>query len=184
MTQVIVHPDINNNVIVRTVALNNAVNDVTGEWLPLHFIGEEMPEGFRLCTVEDIAEKDSYTYSLDANGETVATKHPYVIVDQSLIPADQSQWQAWEYTGDPANPIHINPAKFVGPPLPQQLDAFYETLPVDKRVKYGQLKSEVKAFLEQPKPDIEAVHYLIQNAPVAPEDEQIRQAMLTVIPSA
>lgn len=85
---------------VMTPALNNAINDETGEWLPLtnNFLtidGQPIPEGFRLCTVEDIAAKD------------VPAGRPFKIVDTADLPQTRAQRHAWEF--DPVQGVKINP---------------------------------------------------------------------------
>lgn len=82
--QRIIYPTDDGGVAVLTPALNNAINDSTGQWLPLLSVNDLLPDGFRLCTVEDIAAKD------------VPASKPYEIIEAAELP-DRSTRNAWEW---------------------------------------------------------------------------------------
>jgi len=81
----IIYPLDDGSVVVLIPALNNAINPITGQWIPLIKITDELPIGFRLVTPEDIAMKD------------VPAGKPFQIVDVQDLPTDRSARNAWEY---------------------------------------------------------------------------------------
>ena len=83
-TKRIIYPTDDGGVAVLTPALNNAINEITGQWFPLRSIDDPLPDGFRLCTVEDIAAKD------------VPEGKPFEIIEASELP-DRSTRNAWEW---------------------------------------------------------------------------------------
>lgn len=84
MSKRILYPDDSGGVVVLIPALNNAINPITGELLPLGKPTDILEEGFRLITVEDIAKKD------------VPQGKPFKIVDVADVPTDRSLRNAWE----------------------------------------------------------------------------------------
>jgi hypothetical protein len=83
-TKRIIYPNGSGGVAVLTPVLNNAINDQTGQWIPLRNIQEQLPQGFRLCTVEDVASKD------------VPDGSPYEIIEAADLP-DRASRNAWEW---------------------------------------------------------------------------------------
>lgn len=79
----IIYPQDDGRVAIVTPFLNIAV-DGSGEWIPLR-PEQEIPEGLRRITVEEIAERD------------VPAGKPWKIVDVSEIPEDRTYRNAWEY---------------------------------------------------------------------------------------
>ena len=79
----IIYPQDNGRVAVVTPFLNIAV-DESGQWIPLR-PEQEIPEGLRRITVEEIAERD------------VPAGKPWKIIDFSEIPEDRTYRNAWEY---------------------------------------------------------------------------------------
>lgn len=87
MNKRIIYPNDSGGVVVRVPAPNNAINSITGEWIPLpakDWESIELPPGFRLCTPEDVAKKD------------VPEGKPFKIVDVADVPTDRSLRNAWE----------------------------------------------------------------------------------------
>jgi len=83
-TKRIIHPLDDGGITVLIPALNNAINDQTGQWYPLRNLDDALPEGFRLCTVGDIAAKD------------VPAGKPFEIIEAADLP-DRSTRNAWEW---------------------------------------------------------------------------------------
>lgn len=94
---------------VRRVALNNAINDETGDWFPLRTMNDELPEGFRLCTIEDIAKKDA----IDDQGKPLRYKIvPEHLIDMNAYTADPG---AYEYNENTSSSIKYNEQKKAAP---------------------------------------------------------------------
>lgn len=80
----IVYPNGTGGVAVDIPLMNNAINDETGEWYPLLTVNDPLPEGFRLCTVEDIAAR------------IVPEGTPFEVIEASELP-DRATRNAWEW---------------------------------------------------------------------------------------
>lgn len=141
--------------IMVPIIEKTAYNPSEETWLPLRK-GQELPEGFRYPTIEEVANKD------------VPNGKPYVVLDASTLP-DKSKREAWVLDN---GKVIIDEIRIVVD-VAAKANELLKELPSETRAYHYGVISEIRAAIDDN--DYEVIPHLLGK--VTPRNSEEAQAL-------